>query len=106
MKLLSLKQELENNAYPGRGIVIGKTPDGKKVSLMYRRDIPQYRTPFLMGALNLFSNWRLFEKAPPSGTGWANERNVTVRILQILESEYNKYDAWEREVEDAKRKRP
>lgn len=93
-------------ALPEELIRCWETPDGKKVSLMYRRDIPQYRTPFLMGALNLFSNWRLFEKAPPSGTGWANERNVTVRILQILESEYNKYDAWEREVEDAKRKRP
>ena len=35
MKLLSLKQELENNAYPGRGIVIGKTPDGKKAVTAY-----------------------------------------------------------------------
>lgn len=35
MNLLSLKQELENNAYPGRGIVIGKTPDGKKAVTAY-----------------------------------------------------------------------
>ena len=30
MKMLSLSEELKNNAYPGRGIVLGKTPDGKK----------------------------------------------------------------------------
>ena len=35
MKLLSLKQELENNAYPGRGIVIGKTKDGSKAAIAY-----------------------------------------------------------------------
>lgn len=29
MKMLSLKEELLSNAYPGRGIVIGKTPNGK-----------------------------------------------------------------------------
>ena len=28
MKLLSLEQELSSNAYPGRGIVLGLTPDG------------------------------------------------------------------------------
>lgn len=28
MKYLSLEQELKSNAYPGRGIVIGRTPDG------------------------------------------------------------------------------
>ena len=30
MELLNLSEELKNNAYPGRGIVIGKTPDGKQ----------------------------------------------------------------------------
>lgn len=30
MNKLSLEQELKNNAYPGRGIIIGKTPDGKR----------------------------------------------------------------------------
>lgn len=29
MKIRSLQDELQNNPYPGRGIVIGKTPDGK-----------------------------------------------------------------------------
>lgn len=33
--MLSLQQELENNAYPGRGIVIGLTPDGTKAVTAY-----------------------------------------------------------------------
>ena len=35
MNMLSLEQELTANAYPGRGIVIGKTPDGKKAVTAY-----------------------------------------------------------------------
>lgn len=33
--MLSLKQELENNAYPGRGIVMGLTPDGTRAVTAY-----------------------------------------------------------------------
>lgn len=32
MKMLSLETELKENAYPGRGIVIGKSKDGTKSS--------------------------------------------------------------------------
>ena len=35
MNKLSLEQELKNNAYPGRGIVIGKTPDWTKAAMAY-----------------------------------------------------------------------
>ncbi|MCJ7857081.1 IMP cyclohydrolase [Lachnospiraceae bacterium NSJ-143] len=35
MKLISLKEELLSNAYPGRGIVIGKSADGKKAVAAY-----------------------------------------------------------------------
>lgn len=35
MKMLSLENELKGNAYPGRGIVIGKTKDGKKAAIAY-----------------------------------------------------------------------
>ena len=35
MKMLSLSEELKNNAYPGRGIVLGKTPDRKKAVAAY-----------------------------------------------------------------------
>lgn len=33
MKKLALAQELKENAYPGRGIVIGRSKDGRKRSL-------------------------------------------------------------------------
>ena len=35
MKQLSLQEELQANAYPGRGIVIGKTPDGTRAVTAY-----------------------------------------------------------------------
>lgn len=35
MKMLSLEEELKNNAYPGRGIVIGKSPNGKYAVAAY-----------------------------------------------------------------------
>ena len=41
MKQLSLQEELQANVYPGRGIVIGKTPDGTMLGtyppILYRR---------------------------------------------------------------------
>ena len=46
MKMLDLKQELSSNAYTGRGIVIGKTPDGKKAVTAY----------FIMGRSSNSSN--------------------------------------------------
>lgn len=35
MKMLSIEEELKNNSYPGRGIIIGRTPDGKKAVTAY-----------------------------------------------------------------------
>ena len=35
MNTLSLKDELKNNAYPGRGIVLGRTADGKSAVAAY-----------------------------------------------------------------------
>lgn len=35
MKQLSLSQELSSNSYPGRGIIIGRTPDGSKAVAAY-----------------------------------------------------------------------
>ena len=35
MEMLSIEKELQENAYPGRGIIIGKTPDGKKAVTAY-----------------------------------------------------------------------
>lgn len=35
MEMLSIEQELKGNSYPGRGIIIGKTPDGTKAVTAY-----------------------------------------------------------------------
>ena len=35
MKMLSIEQELKSNSYPGRGIIIGKSQDGKKAVTAY-----------------------------------------------------------------------
>lgn len=35
MKKISLEQELKGNAYPGRGIVIGKSADGRSAVTAY-----------------------------------------------------------------------
>ena len=35
MKVLNLAEELKGNSYPGRGIVIGKTPDGERAVTAY-----------------------------------------------------------------------
>ena len=35
MKMVSISEELKSNSYPGRGIIIGRTPDGKKAVAAY-----------------------------------------------------------------------
>ncbi len=35
MEILSLQKELQQNVYPGRGIVIGRTPDGSRAVVAY-----------------------------------------------------------------------
>lgn len=35
MEKLSIEKQLKENAYPGRGIIIGKTGDGKKAVAAY-----------------------------------------------------------------------
>ena len=53
MKQLSLQEELQANAYPGRGIVIGKTPDGTRAVTAY----------FIMGRSENSRN-RVFDAIP------------------------------------------
>lgn len=35
MKMLNLAEDLRNNSYPGRGIIMGKTPDGTRAAAAY-----------------------------------------------------------------------
>ena len=51
MKILSLEQELKENAYPGRGIVVGRTADGTRAVAAY----------FIMGRSENSRN-RIFER--------------------------------------------
>ena len=53
MELMDLSRLLAENSYPGRGIVIGKTPDGKKAAVAY----------FIMGRSRNSRN-RVFEETP------------------------------------------
>ena len=51
--MLELKKNLTSNVYPGRGIIVGKTPDGKNAAVAY----------FIMGRSENSRN-RIFEKQP------------------------------------------
>ena len=35
MNFVNIKSELEGNTYPGRGIILGMTPDGAKAAIAY-----------------------------------------------------------------------
>ena len=35
MEILKIEQELRENSYPGRGIILGKSPDGTKAAAAY-----------------------------------------------------------------------
>ena len=50
MEIVNIAKELSSNSYPGRGIVLGKTPDGKKAAIAY----------FIMGRSENSRN-RIFE---------------------------------------------
>ena len=49
--MVELKKNLTSNVYPGRGIIVGKTPDGKNAAVAY----------FIMGRSENSRN-RIFEK--------------------------------------------
>ena len=51
--MVELKKNLTSNVYPGRGIIVGKTPDGKNAAVAY----------FIMGRSENSRN-RIFEKQP------------------------------------------
>ena len=56
MKIVNIEEELSSNSYPGRGIVLGKTPDGKKAVIAY----------FIMGRSENSLN-RIFEENDRGG---------------------------------------
>lgn len=76
-----------------------------QTNLMFRRDVPLFRTDFFFRSMRLFNQWLLFKRSPPQGIGFANERSTTCRILSILYEEQNLYDAWERERQSQSRRK-
>ena len=51
MEMKSIAQQLQNNAYPGRGIILGKTPDGTKAvaAIFYYGKKRQQPEPYFCG---------------------------------------------------------
>jgi hypothetical protein len=68
MKQQSLSEIITNNPYPGRGIVLGLTPDGKRAALAY----------FIMGR-SAGSRSRAFVKKgmTSASTCWTAARSPT-----------------------------
>ena len=62
MEMISLEQELQRNAYPGRGIILGKSADGTKAAAAY----------FIMGRS---------ENSPQPAFSWRMGRESAPRLL-------------------------
>ena len=58
MEMISLEQELQRNAYPGRGIILGKSADGTK------RQRPILSWAEVRTAATAFS-WRMGKESVP-----------------------------------------
>jgi len=55
-------------------------------------EIDMMETDFLIMSVNL---WMTFKRCGlPHGRGWFEERATVIDIINILESESNRYDAW------------
>ncbi len=70
MNLLSLVEELRSNAYPGRGIVLGRTPDGRKAVAAY----------FIMGRSSNSRN-RIFAE---DGEGTVSYTHLTLPTILLV----------------------
>ena len=73
MKKKSLAEELSSTSYPGRGIVIGKTPDGKKAAIAY----------FIMGRSENSRN-RVFVEEGEGIRTEAFDPSITLLSLQTV----------------------
>ena len=107
------KYDLEPTAIPRELIRCWeeKTKDEKgktivtPISLMRPCEVAQFRTVFFSRCMELYNTWKMFKQSSPLGQGWGNERGITCTILRLLEVENNKYDAWERDREEDKRRK-
>lgn len=74
MKMLSIEEELKNNSYPGRGIVIGKTQDGTKAVTAY----------FIMGRSENSRNRVFVEEGEGIRTQAFDPANWKIRALLFM----------------------
>ena len=59
--------------------------------LIWRADIPKYRTEEAMTAIQLWSNYKCF--GLPFAGGWAEQPAVVMDVLEVLENEWRKREA-------------
>ena len=90
----------ENNPVEIRSV---KDDDGKEIHVLPLSLVNQTDTPFLTYSLVLFNNWKRF-KVLPHGQGTLAERQSVLEILTILDQEYNAFEEWEHEREQAAQK--
>ena len=73
MKTVSIAEELKNNSYPGRGIIIGRTPDGKKAVTAY----------FIMGRSENSRNRVFVEDGEGASSGMASPGDVQGEVVFV-----------------------
>ena len=71
MQMLSLENELKENSYPGRGIVIGKTPNGKHAVTAY----------FIMGEAKIVEIVFLLKKEKESAQKLLIHQSLLIQVL-------------------------
>ena len=71
MQMLSLENELKENSYPGRGIVIGKTPNGKHAVTAY----------FIMGRSENSRNRVFVKKEKESAQKLLIHQSLLIQVL-------------------------
>ena len=82
MKIESLATELNTNSYPGRGIVLGKSADGKRAVIAY----------FIMGR-SVNSRNRIFEENDRGGIRTkAFDESKMEEFIAELEDKYDDFD--------------
>ena len=99
MEKISLANELQANAYPGRGIVVGRTPDGTKAAIAYfimgRSENSRNRVFVEEGNYNSYTLWtvkctkcgtalfRSFTQKSVAMNLW-NDRHACVRYGKVM----------------------
>ena len=83
MEMLSLEKELKENSYPGRGIVIGRSADGKKAVTAY----------FIMGRSENSRN-RVLELLLSSTIAGEGRKVLWHVICMIMNGMFRKRQEW------------